>query len=133
MSSAIHQCQPQESVQNVLAIIADSCATTYHARKFICERAYRSPNTSRLPPAVNAMYCLPFTAYVIGPIATSPPAFRRHSTLPVRASKAWKNPSLPPVNTRSVAVLSTPLALTSVILNSHLVSPDNGSIARRTP
>src|SRR5262249_61758150 len=96
-------------------------------------RLHEHQNQTTPPPAVNAMYCLPFTAYVIGPIAPSPPTFRRHSTLPVRASKAWKNPSLPPVNTRSVAVLSTPLAVTSVILNSHLVSPDTGSIARRTP
>ena len=45
-------------------------------------------------------------------MAISPPAFTRHSNFPLRASRAWKNPSRPPVNNTSVAVVNTPLAVT---------------------
>src|SRR5256885_924699 len=31
-------------------------------------RAYLKPYTNKLPPAANAMYCFPLTAYVIGPL-----------------------------------------------------------------
>src|SRR5262249_39003048 len=58
-----------------------------------------------------------------GPAETCPPTLPFHSCAPVRASSAKKYPSRPPANTRSDAVASTPLSVTSLILNCHFSSP----------
>src|SRR5436190_787473 len=99
----------------------------YDAR--YCRNAY----TNNALPAAIATYCFPFTEYDIGPAETWPPTFPFQSCSPVRASSAKKYPSRPPANTRSDAVDSTPLSVTSSILNSHLRCPDCGSKAWIAP
>src|ERR1700722_6780112 len=53
--------------------------------------------------------------------------------LPVFASRATKSPSMPPPNTKSLAVESTPHSVLLTILKSHFFSPVFGSIARIAP
>lgn len=50
----------------------------------------RSPNVTSELPEMTATYCLPSTAYVIGPITICPPRLAFQSGAPVRASSAWK-------------------------------------------
>src|SRR6185436_4484262 len=61
------------------------------------------------------------------------PRFVFHSSDPVRASRAWKYPSRPPVNSRSDPVVKMPLSVTSVILNFHFSPPVAGSSAITAP
>src|SRR5262249_17663945 len=93
----------------------------------------RRPKAARIWPEIAVTYCLPSTAYVIGPEDIWPPRFAFHSSLPVRASSAWKYPSRPPVNNRSDAVVRMPLSLTSVMSNFHFCSPVLGSSAMMAP
>src|SRR6266853_5390249 len=94
---------------------------------------YRKAKVKRQLPAATATYCLPLTAYVIGPEASTPPTATFHNKAPLRASNAKKYPSRPPLNNRSEAVVRMPASVTSAILNSHFVSPVFGSIARTAP
>src|SRR5256885_3554983 len=83
---------------------------------------YRKAKAKRQLPAATATYCLPFTAYVIGPEAITPPTATFHNRAPLRASSAKKYPSRPPLNSRSESVVRMPASVTSAILNSHFVS-----------
>src|SRR5713226_5463077 len=94
---------------------------------------YRKAKVKRQLPAATATYCLPFTEYVIGPEASTPPTATFHSRAPLRASRAKKYPSRPPLNSRSEAVVRMPASVTSAILNSHFFSPVLGSKARTAP
>src|SRR6185436_14840704 len=84
-------------------------------------------------PAATVTYCLPFTEYVIGPLFTCPPSGTFQSRSPERASSAKKYPSLPPLNSTSDAVVSTPPHVMSFILNSHFFSRVFESSARTAP
>src|SRR6266852_4943925 len=104
-----------------------------HPRTLTLLPHHRKANVKRQLPAANATYCLPFTEYVIGPEASTPPTATFHNRAPLRASTAKKYPSRPPLNSRSEAVVRMPASVTSAILNSHFVSPVFGSIARTAP
>src|SRR4051812_20208470 len=93
----------------------------------------RSANAKRELPAATVTYCLPLTEYVIGPLFTCPPSATFQSRSPERASSAKKYPSLPPLNSTSDAVVSTPPHVMSFILNSHFVASVFGSSARTAP
>src|SRR5229473_1550688 len=94
---------------------------------------YRKAKVKRQLPAATATYCLPLTAYVIGPEASTPPTATFHNKAPLRASNAKKYPSRPPLKSRSEAVVRMPASVTSAILNSHFFSPVLGSKARTAP
>src|SRR6266516_4666802 len=94
---------------------------------------WRRPKTNRQVPAFTATYCLPFTEYVIGPDWTAAPTAAFQSSSPLRASRAKKYPSRPPLNSKSEAVVRMPASVTSAILNSHFISPVCGSTARTAP
>ena len=53
-------------------------------------KSYGSANTNSDRPAAAAMYCLPFTAYVIGLFNICAPSWLFHSSVPVRASNACR-------------------------------------------
>src|SRR5256885_1684451 len=69
----------------------------------------------------------------MGPLLMDEPSWVFHSSSPVRAFSAWKNPSRPPVNSRSDPVVRMPLSVTSVILNFHFSRPVPGSSAMTAP
>ena len=90
----------------------------------------RKPKVNIELPAITLTYCLPFTAYVIGPAATDGPRFVCHNSLPLRASSAKNDPSRPPLNNMSDAVVSTPVSVDGAeSLWVHRFMPVFGSIA----
>jgi len=50
----------------------------------------RSPNVTIDKPETTVTYCLPSIWNVIGALAICPPRLAFHSSVPVRASSAWK-------------------------------------------
>src|SRR5262249_10514563 len=76
-----------------------------------------------------AMYCLPFTAYEMGPPLWPEPVWKFQRVLPVRASSAEKLPSGSPVNNRSPAVDSNAPRCGYFVSIRHARRPVTGSNA----
>src|SRR5262245_1062200 len=75
----------------------------------------RKPKVKSAWPLATETYWRPSTDQVIGELATCPPRYFVHNNFPSRALSAKKCPSRLPEKTRSVAVVSSPLSLTSLI------------------
>src|SRR2546426_3321892 len=69
----------------------------------------------------------------MGPLTIWPPRLTLQSNSPVRALRAWKNPSRTPVNRTSEAVVRIPLSVTSVDEDFHFCSPVRASMAINAP
>src|SRR5258708_8911281 len=85
------------------------------------------------PPAATATYCLPFTMYDTGGALTPAPAWYCHSTLPVAASSALKNPVPSPKNTRPPAVASAPPIRGCSVSYFHATLPASALTAESRP
>ena len=119
-----------------------SCTSPHHLRRVPGRHIIRSAGYRRGEAIVirrarkpttraghDGYYCPLPTPYLIGPLSMAAPRFVFHSSDPVRASRAWKYPSRPPVNSRSEPVVRLPLSVTSVIVNFHFPRPVAGSSA----